>query len=126
VLGAGRLAMCDPENDPAGRFGRQSLQSLDLWSVAAPRIAVTETAPAAVTMVDRGEVSAAVAFATDLHGDAHATIIGRFPSDSHGPIVYPVALTRNPPSPHAQAALDFLRSAEALRIFISFGYRAPG
>jgi molybdate transport system substrate-binding protein len=125
VLGDGRLAMCDPEHDPAGRYAKQSLQALGFWDEVVPRIAIAESAPAAVVLVDKGEARAAVCFRTDLFHDDHAILIGMFPSDSHAPIDYPVALAREPPSPYAVSALDFLHSPVARVIFSRFGYRWP-
>ena len=126
ALAGGRLAMCDPEHDPAGRYAKQSLQALGFWPSVAPHIAIAETSLAAVTLLDHGEVRSAVVFATDLRGDTGATVIGRFPASSHAPIVYPVALTQGSRNPHAAGALQFLRSPQALQIFTGFGYRAPG
>lgn len=122
LLGDGKLAMCDPEHDPAGRYGKQSLEALKLWQSAASHVAIAESVPAAVVMVDRGEAKAVVAFRTDLIGDPHATVIGTFPAASHKPIVYPIALAKQPRSPEAAAALAFLKSAAALKIFYGFGY----
>jgi molybdate transport system substrate-binding protein len=124
-LGGGRLAMCDPDRDPAGRFARQSLASLGFWTEIAPIVAVAESSPAAVAMLDRGEVPLAACFATDLYGDAHAAIIGRFPDASHAPIIYPAALAAHPQSPEAAALLAFLHGPRAMAIFTRFGYRAP-
>lgn len=126
LLAGGRLAMCDPERDPAGRYARASLQSLGLWTIAEPHLAIAESSLAAVVLLDRGEVRAAICFATDLRGDDHAAVIGRFPDRSHAPIVYPVALTRDAEVPRASEALAFLRSPQALRIFAGYGYQAPG
>jgi molybdate transport system substrate-binding protein len=119
LLAGGRLAMCDPDHDPAGRYAKQSLQALGFWQDVAPHIAIAESAPAAVVLVDKGEAAAAVCFKTDLHGDDLAVVIGTFPAESHAPIVYPMALARG-----AQAAstLAFLRSPDAMRIFYDFGY----
>ncbi len=124
LLGGGRIAMCDPDHDPAGRYAKQSLLALGLWPSVEPHIAIAESAPAAVTLVDRGEVRAAIAFRTDLHGDEKAMIVGTFPPDSHAPIVYPIALTRTP-GPGAANALAFLRSPAAFANFAAFGYRSP-
>ena len=126
LLGGGRLAMCDPANDPAGRYGKQSLQSLGLWNSVAARIAIAESVPAAVTMVDHGEVRAAICFRTDLHGDSHAALIGSFPAGSHTPIVYPIALATAATNPLAAAALAFLKTPAAMRMFQEFGYLTPG
>ncbi len=125
LLNGGRLALCDPDHDPAGKFAKQSLQALGLWDSVAPHIAIAESAPAAVVLVDHGEAAAAVCFRTDLHSDDHAVLVGIFPADSHAPIVYPVALASAPRNPHAAGALAFLRGPDALRIFTGFGYRPP-
>jgi molybdate transport system substrate-binding protein len=122
LLSGGRLAMCDPDHDPAGRYAKQSLQALGFWEFVVPHVAIAESSPAAVTLVDHGEARAAVCFKTDLHGDGQAVIVGTFPSDSHAPIVYPVALARGAHNPRAREALAFLRSQDAMRIFASFGY----
>jgi molybdate transport system substrate-binding protein len=123
LLGDGRLAMCDPVNDPAGRYAKQSLQALGFWDRVASRIAVAESAPAAVVLVETGEAAAAICFATDLHGARRAIAIGAFPAGSHAPIVYPAALAQGAPNRRAAEALAFLRSPPALRIFYGFGYR---
>jgi molybdate transport system substrate-binding protein len=122
-LNGGRLAMCDPEHDPAGRYAKQSLQALGFWQEVEPHIAIAESAPAAVVLVDRGEARTAVCFRTDLHGDVHSMVVGTFPSASHAPIVYPVALASATHNPHAAKALAFLRSAKAAEIFAAFGYQ---
>src|SRR5690349_448577 len=72
LLDGGRLAICDPANHPAGRYAKQSLQSLDFWQRIQPHLAIAESAPAAVVLVDHGEVRAAIAFRTDLFGDGKA------------------------------------------------------
>jgi molybdate transport system substrate-binding protein len=123
-LGGGRLAMCDPEHDPAGRYAKQSLQALGFWDAVSDHIAIAESSLAAVTLLDRGEVPAAMCFATDVHSDGHAMIAGRFPAASHAPIVYPAALTRAGDHPQAAATLGYLRSGRALSIFTRFGYQA--
>jgi molybdate transport system substrate-binding protein len=122
LLGGGRLAMCDPDHDPAGRYAKQSLQALGFWPIVSPRIAVAETSLAAVVMVDRGEAAAAVCFKTDVHGDAHVLAIGTFPAETHAPIVYPIALASEIHNAQAPSTLTFLRSPAAMRIFTDFGY----
>ncbi|WP_428484994.1 molybdate ABC transporter substrate-binding protein [Rhodopila sp.] len=123
LLDGERLAMCDPDHDPAGRYAKQSLQALGFWRMVAPRIAVAESSLAAVTLVDLGEARAAICFKTDMHGADHAAIVGIFSSRTHAPIVYPVALTHNTRAPSAADVLRFLRTSDALTIFTRFGYQ---
>jgi molybdate transport system substrate-binding protein len=125
LLNGGRLAMCDPANHPAGRYAKQSLQSLGLWQRTEPHIAVAESAPTTVVLLDRGEARAAIAFRTDLLGDDKAVVVGRFAPESHAPIVYPAVLARRARLPEAAQALAFLRGPVAGRIFAGFGYQVP-
>ena len=122
LLAGGRLAMCDPDHDPAGRYGKQSLQWLGFWPTVETSIAIAESSLAAVVLVDQGEAKAAVCFKTDLYDDERAVVAGGFPPDSHAPIVYPVALARSARGAAASEALAFLRSAGSLQLFASFGY----
>jgi molybdate transport system substrate-binding protein len=49
-------------------------------------------------------------------------IIGIFPEDSHPPIIYPVALTKDA-KPDAAQYLAFLRTPDAKAIFERYGFR---
>jgi molybdate transport system substrate-binding protein len=122
LLRGGRLAMCDPDNDPAGRYAKQSLQALGFWPAIQPRIAIAETSLAAVVLVDNGEAAAAACFKTDLHAAARVIAIGAFPPETHAPIVYPIALASEHNNAQAPSTLAFLRSPTAMRIFAGFGY----
>jgi ABC-type molybdate transport system substrate-binding protein len=43
IVGAGPLAMCNPDSHPAGRYGKASLQELGLWDAIAAKIVIAET-----------------------------------------------------------------------------------
>jgi molybdate transport system substrate-binding protein len=73
--------MCDPANHPAGHYAKQSLRSLGFWQRVEPHLAIAESAPAAVVLVDHDEARAAIAFRTDLFGNDKAVIVGRFPPE---------------------------------------------
>ena len=125
IMGDGRMAMCNPADHPAGRFGRAGLEGLGLWQTVAAKLAIAENPPAAVALVARGEAPAAVVFATDASGVAGVKIAGVFPDDSHPPIMFPVALTRDSHAPEAARFLAFLKSDKAGAVFARFGYRHP-
>ena len=48
-------------------------------------------------------------------------IAGEFPDNTHKPIVYPVALTKDA-KPDAQKFLDFLKERQASAIFAKAGF----
>ncbi len=124
VVGAGPLAMCNPESHPAGRFGRTSLEQLGLWDAVSSKVAIVENPQIAAAMVARGDVPAAVVFATDIHGLSGVRIAGKFPDRSHARIAYPVAVTMSAPHPmKAEAFAAYLQTAPARQVFDRFGYR---
>jgi molybdate transport system substrate-binding protein len=124
IVGPGPIAMCNPESHPAGRSARLRLKESNLWDAIASKIAIVENPQVAALMVARGDATAAVVFATDIHGVAGVRIAGAFPGQANSPIVYPAAVTADAPRPEsARRLLEYLRMPEARKIFDRFGYR---
>jgi molybdate transport system substrate-binding protein len=124
IVGSGRVAMCNPADDPAGRLGRASLQTLGLWPSVADKIAIAESPPAAVALVLHGEAPMALVFSTNAIGIPGIKVAGIFPKGSHPPIVFPVALLRSSHSPAAPFFLSFLQSPTAATLFERYGYQS--
>jgi molybdate transport system substrate-binding protein len=120
VLGHGRLAMADPASVPAGKYGKAALTALGVWDKVAPRIVQAENVRVALEYVVRGEAPFGIVYATDAKA-APVKVVGTFPENTHPPIVYPVALTKNA-SPAARAFLIFLQGPEARAIFSKAGF----
>ena len=122
LLGTGRLAMCDPMMMPAGRYGRSALQRLGVWESVKNRVANAADVLTALTYVSRHEAALGIVFDTDARLDPGVRVIGMFPSDSHPPIVYPLALVAGSKNPDASRVFSFLTSDTARSIFASRGY----
>jgi molybdate transport system substrate-binding protein len=124
VVGAGPIAMCNPESHPAGRFARLRLQEQHLWDAIASKVAIVDNPQVAALMAARGDATSAVVFATDIHGIGGVRIVGTFPGHAQSPIVYPAAVTAAATHPErAKHLLMFLRSPAARTIFDGYGYR---
>jgi molybdate transport system substrate-binding protein len=121
-LPAGRIAVGDPDHVPAGRYARQALETLGAWEAARPRLARADNVRSALVLVERGEAVAGIVYATDARITTRVTVAGRFPSSSHAPIVYPVALIRSRERPAARRLYDFLSSPEARSILARHGF----
>lgn len=126
LIGAGPIAMCDPDSHPAGRMAKASLTKLGLWDGIAPKVARAENPLLAVKMVARGDAPYAIVFTTDALTDPGVDIVMTFPDDSHPPIRYPVAILANSTSPDAGKFLDYLKSPAAAAVFKRLGYVTPG
>lgn len=122
LLAGGRLAMGDPAHVPAGMYGKQSLESLGLWPRMRDRVAAAATVRAALALVERSEAPLGVVYASDAAISAKVKVVGRFPADSHRPIVYPAAVVQGHDSPEARQYLRFLGGPQAAAIMGKYGF----
>lgn len=123
ALGSGRLAMADPDAVPAGRYGKDALTRLGVWSQVQGKVVRAENVRAALMLVERGEVPLGVVYATDARAPGQGVrIAGWFPANSHAPITYPAAILARSRSPEAAGFLRFLLSREGKAIFARYGF----
>ena len=121
-LGDRKLAMANVDAVPAGKYGKAALQKLGLWEGVKDKIAQAENVRAALLLVARGEAPLGIVYSTDAAAEPNVRIVGEFPADSHPPIIYPAALTKDAKSPDAKAFLDLLKSSKARPAFEKQGF----
>jgi molybdate transport system substrate-binding protein len=73
---------------------------------------MAENVRAALVLVARREAPLGIVYETDAKIDPSVKIVGVFPEDSHPPIIYPVAMTKNA-RPDATQYLAFLTTPES-------------
>ena len=122
----GRIATGDPAHVPAGIYARQALTALGLWSQVEPRLARAEDVRGALLLVERGEAPAGIVYATDAAASGGVAVAGTFPENTHDPITYPFAVTRDGDTPESRALLLFLAGPEARAIFGRRGFAVAG
>jgi molybdate transport system substrate-binding protein len=128
LLKGGRLAMANVGAVPAGKYGKAALEKLGAWDGVKDKIAQTENVRAALVLVARGGAPLGIVYQTDAASDPTVKIVGTFPENTHPPIIYPIALTKETTNPEAQAFLNYLRSPVARAAFERQGFTvlAPG
>lgn len=122
ALGAGRLAVADPDAVPAGRYAAAALKSLGVWTSVEGRLARAENVRAALALVERAEAPLGIVYATDARASGRVRVVDTFPATSHPPIVYPVAILTSATHPDAAAFHSFLLSAQGKAIFTARGF----
>jgi molybdate transport system substrate-binding protein len=122
ALAGGRLSMANVEAVPAGKYGKAALEKLGAWNAVKDSIAQAENVRAALLLVARGEAPLGIVYSTDAAAEPNVKIVATFPEDSHPPIIYPAALTKDSSNADAKAFLDFLRSAKARTSFEKQGF----
>ncbi len=122
VLGGGKLAMANVDAVPAGKYGKAALEKLGAWNGVKDKIAQAENVRAALLLVARGEAPLGIVYATDAAAEPNVKIVAAFPDDTHAPIVYPAAMTRDAKSADARGFLDYLKSVKARSSFEKQGF----
>lgn len=121
LLGNGRLALCD-SSVPVGKYAKASLEVLGAWRSVQSKLALAPDVRAAAVLVARGEAPLGIVYATDVAADPRLKIVSVFPSDSHPPIVYPIASLAGSTNPNASTFMEFLGSADAQPFFERQGF----
>jgi molybdate transport system substrate-binding protein len=117
----GRLALANIDSVPAGRYGKAALTALGVWDEVKDRLAQGEDVRATLAYVARGEAPFGIVYATDARVEPKVRAVGTFPENTHEPIVYPVALTKDA-KPEAAMFLAYLRSSKARAVLERAGF----
>jgi molybdate transport system substrate-binding protein len=118
-----RLAVGEPAHVPPGRYARQALEALGIWSALEPRLARTDNVRGALALVARGEAPLGIVYATDARISSRVRIVAVFPRGTHHPIVYPSARVASGDQTAAGAFIDWLGTPEASGIWRRHGFR---
>lgn len=118
----GRVAIGDPAHVPAGIYGKQALETLDLWEKINNRIAPMKDVRAALVMVERAETPLGIVYTTDAAVSKKVRIGGVFPPESHPSIVYPIAIISGGKFDAGISFLNFLKTQDARAVFSKYGF----
>lgn len=122
LLKGGKLAMGEVKSVPAGKYGKEALEKLGIWSSVEGSVAQAENVRAALKLVATGEAAAGIVYATDAKAEPGVKVIGTFPEDSHKPIVYPLAETAASKDAETGAWLKCAESDKAKPLYEAQGF----
>ena len=106
----------------SGRHAKEALEKLGMWKGVENKLAQSDNVRAALAFVARGEARLGIVYATDAKAEPKVKVVAAFPDSSHPPILYPAALTASSRNADAAAFLAYLRSPEAVRLFVGQGF----
>jgi molybdate transport system substrate-binding protein len=122
LLKGGLLATGDPDHVPVGKYAKMALQKLGAWDTVSGKIARADSVRAALALVERGEVTIGIVYATDAAISPKVKVIGMFDEDLHPPIRYPAGLIQGKATPAATRFLDYLKTNESKTTFQKYGF----
>lgn len=113
------IALCDP----AVPCGSAAAKLFELTGITPAPDTLEEDVKAALAKVALGEVDAALVYATDVIAAGDEVEGIPVPQEEEAMNLYPLTLLTEAPNPvAAQELLDFLRSEEALDVFLAAGF----
>lgn len=121
----GHLCTGQMQSVPAGKYAKQSLIKLNWLNSLKGRIVGTEDVRSTLAFVERGECEVGIVYKTDALISQKVKIIGVLPGNSHSPIVYPLALTKQgAKNKEALQFEQFIKSSyPAKSIFQQYGFK---
>lgn len=120
-----RVAMGNPASVPAGRYSRQALTAANLWDNLQDKVINTQSVRQSLDYVARGEVAAALVYATDARLMKDKVKIA-FTVPLEADISYPIAQVRDSAnSDEAKRFINYLQSPVGQDILARHGFLKP-
>ncbi len=115
-----RLAIGNTQAVPAGIYGKETLEALNVWAEVQKHTAPTNNVRIALALVERGESKLGIVYKTDAMQSKNVGVVTEFDDQLHTPIRYPMATLNDK---HASNAFkEFLNTPKAREVLASYGF----
>ena len=124
IVNADMVAIGDPESVPAGQYGKEALENLNLWGEVENKLSLGTNVTEVLNWVAEDSADAGIVYATDAASRADkVTVVAEAPEGSVSKVIYPVAALKEAPNKEAaDAFMEFLQTADALAVFEKAGF----
>lgn len=117
------LAMADPDAVPAGIYGKQALEKLNVWNGVQDKVVAGDDVRQALSYVETGAAEAGIVYATDAIISDKVKTAFPIALDLTEPVIYPLVWLKSAADkPAAEAFYKHLQSREALEVFRQQGF----
>ncbi|MFF2447304.1 molybdate ABC transporter substrate-binding protein [Neobacillus sp. NPDC058068] len=121
---ADKISIGTPESVPAGKYGKEVLGNLNIWSNVEGKIVYAKDVRQVLTYVETGNVDAGMVYKTDALTSDKVEIAATASELTHTPIIYPVGVIKA--SSHQKEAMlfyDYLKTKAAMDVFEKYGFK---
>jgi molybdate transport system substrate-binding protein len=122
AIGSGKISTGDPASVPIGKYAKAALEKLGIWAAVEADFAYTDNVRSALMFVAREEAPLGIVYLTDAKSEPKVKVVATFPSNSHPPIIYPIAETSSAQGDGPAKLLAFLKSNAGKVIFVEQGF----
>ena len=120
-----KIAIGNPKTVPAGQYAQQLLRNTRILPKIESRLILAENVRQVLDYVAREEVDAGIVYATDVQvAQGKVLVAARAPDEDYGPILYPLAVTRDSGNVNgAKGFVDLVLSPEGIQILKKHGFQ---
>ncbi|MBI5591739.1 MAG: molybdate ABC transporter substrate-binding protein [Deltaproteobacteria bacterium] len=120
------ISIGNPQTVPAGKYAQEVFTRLKVWDGISHKLVLAENVRQVLDYVTKNEVDAGVVYATDAAVQTgKIKIVATAPSESHKPVVYPVAVLKGSKNEAlAKAFVAMLKADEGMNILKKYGFES--
>ena len=120
-----KIAIGNPKTVPAGQYAQQLLRNTRILPKIESRLILAENVRQVLDYVAREEVDAGIVYATDVQvAQGKVSVAARAPDEDYGPILYPLAVTRDSGNVNgAKGFVDLVLSPEGIQVLKKYGFQ---
>jgi len=120
-----KIAIGNPKTVPAGQYAQQLLRNTRILPKIESRLILAENVRQVLDYVAREEVDAGIVYATDVQvAQGKVLVAARAPDEDYGPILYPLAVTRDSGNVNgAKGFVDLVLSPEGIQVLKKYGFQ---
>jgi len=119
-----RLSIGTPESVPAGKYAKETLEKLHVWTSVEEKVVYAKDVRQVLTYVETNNVDAGIVYKTDALISDKVEIVAMADENSHAPIIYPLGVIKN--SSHAKEAQEFyeyLQNESSMTTLEKYGFK---
>ncbi len=120
-----RIGLAEPDVAPLGRYAKQALTGLNLWTPLQNKLTYGQDARAVSAWLSRSLVDAAILYQTDVRASPDLRVAFVFPRESHEPVRYVGMAVGLSPRKEASDFLRFVSSPGARAAWVAHGFDPP-
>lgn len=118
-----KIALGNPEVVPAGEYGKQTLEKLNLYSKVKPKLVLTKDVRQVLTYVETGNTEAGIVYASDLKSTDKIKNTIEIKDDLHDAITYPIAkIKATKHQTETDALYDYLQNDASKKVYEKYGF----
>ncbi|NRB09333.1 MAG: molybdate ABC transporter substrate-binding protein [Richelia sp.] len=118
-----KVAMGEPNSVPAGQYAQQVLINLKIFEQVKPKAIFARDVRQVLNYVETGNVDAGIVYASDAKISDKVKVVATAPTNSHSPVVYPVAIVKNTRNAKlAEEFINFLSQGSSRKVFANYGF----